>query len=433
MDKKIQVYSSAKDVVEGAHIHSYGNVLYAHDGHCYKPCDDTTLNRIVFEIGFKDNPDSANPKIITDIARLIKMLPEINRELKPDNYTWVFNNAAVDPMTEKTHQLSYDIFSPGCINAKYMPSVSNTTNFDIFLQAITNSDEQLAERFIQAIGFIVSPDLNPGKFVYIQSKSSAVRNLTGSLFRSFFYEDMISGIDIYDMDNRFSVFELCGKKLNINMSISSGIINAKNIRILKQITDTQNKFLTERSYHNTYKTLNSCKLIFGSEFQLQPNTYDSDFQNRILYLPLTDTPDKRILSDDFEKNLLSEKSSIIRKAMEGYRKLRNNGYRFTGQNEYTMEFGNNGMLRISDILPMFVDECIELAEEGYIFSFELEESFKKYCRESNIFIPVTKARLSSALKKYLGNAVISQKRRLQEEKNSLNGFSGIKFRDGNCR
>ena len=431
MQDSSSISNQAKEIVERAHLHILGNLVYAHDGHTQKHCEDAMLNRIVFEKKSKDNPDDATPKIIKDIVSIIKMLPEAYNKLKIDNYSWVFNNTAVNPITKQSFELSYDTFSPGCINAEYIPSPIETQNFNTFLEVITNDDEQLKKRFIQAIAYIISPDPNPGKCVYIRSKSRHVRNLIGKLLRSFFHEDIIFGIDLYDMGNRFSYFDLNGKKLNINMNISSGILNAKNTRILKEITDPENKFLTVRKYHNTYKIINSCKLVFGSEFQLQPNTYDPDFQNRILYLPLTDTPDKKILSDAFEKNLLSEKSSIIRTAMEGYRELRSNGYRFEGQDEYTIDFGNNGMLSVSDVLPMFVDECLEPAEDGFIFSYELEDSFKKYCYDLNILIPTTKINLSTKLKKYLGNAIKSHKVRKGEQ--TLNGFSGIRFRSSNSQ
>ena len=214
------------------------------------------------------------------------------------------------------------------------------------------------------------------------------------------------------------------------MNISSGVLNSKNTRVLKELTDPENIFLTERRYHSTYEIVNSCKHVFGSEFNLQPNTYDTDFKNRVLYLPLSSTPDKEILTDDFCERLLSEKPSIIRKAMEAYRELKNNGYRFVNQSEYTANFGNDGLINIQDIIPMFVDECLEITEAGLICSYELEKSFNSFCEDKNIFIPVTKTKLSSALKKYLGNAVISKKIRKGDK--TFNGFMGITLQSGDC-
>ena len=429
MDEKIKLYSLAKYIAETANIRSVGNLLYAYNGMCYVFCDDDALNRLIFETGFQNNPDNATPKIINDIARLIKMLPQ-SRDIKPNSCLWLFNNTAVDLMTEKTYELLPDIFSTSHISSEYIPSVFDTSSFDIFLHSITAGDKQLASRILQTIGYILSPDNNAGVFIYVYSKSLTVRKLLGKLLRSFFSENMISAIDLYDMGNRFNVFELNGKKLNINMNISSGVLNAKNTRILKELTDPQNIFLTERRYHTTYKIINSCKLVFGAEFNLQPNTYDTDFKNRVLYLPLSGTPDKEILTDDFGERLLSEKPSIIRKAMEAYRELLNNGYRFANQSEYDADFGNDGLINIHDIIPMFVDECLEITEAGLICSYELEKSFNSFCEDKNIFIPVTKTKLSSALKKYLGNAVISKKIRMGDK--AFNGFMGITLQSGDC-
>ena len=220
MDEKIKLYRLAKDIAETLHMRSIGNLLYIYNGTNYVFCDDDTLSRLIFEIGFKNNPDDATPKIINDIARLIKMLPEISEDIKPNNYLWVFNNTAVDPMTEKTQNLSHNIFSPVHINSPYISSVFDTASFDMFLHSITSGDEQLAKRVLQALGYILSTDNNAGIFIYIHSKSLAIRNLFGKLLRNFFSENMISGIDLYDMGNRFNVFELNGKKLNINMNIS---------------------------------------------------------------------------------------------------------------------------------------------------------------------------------------------------------------------
>ena len=429
MAEKIKLYSLAKYIAETANIRSVGNLLYAYNGMCYVFCDDDALNRLIFETGFQNNPDNATPKIINDIARLIKMLPQ-SRDIKPNSCLWLFNNTAVDPMTEKTYELSPDIFSTSYISSEYMPAVFDTSSFDIFLNAITVGDEQLTRRVLQAIGYILSPDNNAGVFIYVYSKSLTVRKLLGKLLRSFFSENMISAIDLYDMGNRFNVFELNGKKLNINMNISSGVLNSKNTRVLKELTDPENIFLTERRYHSTYEIVNSCKHVFGSEFNLQPNTYDTDFKNRVLYLPLSGIPDKEILTDDFGERLLSEKPSIIRKAMEAYRELLNNGYRFANQSEYDADFGNDGLINIHDIIPMFVDECLEITEAGLICSYELEKSFNSFCEDKNIFIPVTKTKLSSALKKYLGNAVISKKIRKGDK--TFNGFMGITLQSGDC-
>ncbi len=430
MEEKIKLYRLAKEIAQTLHMRSVGNLLYVYNGINDVFCDDDTLSRLIFEIGFKNNPDDATPKIITDISRLIKMLPEISGDIKPENYLWVFNNTAVDPMTEKTYELSYERFSTVCINSDYIDKSWDTFYFDKFLKAVTDDDDKLSARFLQALGYILSPDPNPGKFVYIQSASSFVRSLTGKLIRSLFPENMVCNIDLYDMGNRFQVFSLNGKKLNINMNISSGVLNSKNTRVLKELTDSENIFLTERRYHSTYEIVNSCKHVFGSEFNLQPNTYDTDFKNRVLYLPLSGTPDKEILTDDFEERLLSEKPSIIRKAMEAYRELKNNGYRFVNQSEYTANFGNDGLINIQDIIPIFVDECLEITEAGLICSYELEKSFNSFCEDKNIFIPVTKTKLSSALKKYLGNAVISKKIRKGDK--TFNGFMGISLQTGDC-
>ena len=244
---------------------------------------------------------------------------------------------------------------------------------------------------------------------------------------------MVCSIDLYDMGNRFQVFSLNGKKLNLNMNISSGVLNAKNTRVLKELTDPENTFLTERRYHTTYEIVNSCKHVFGSEFNLQPNTYDTDFKNRVLYLPLSNIPDKEILTDDFSERLLSEKPSIIRKAMEAYRELVNNSYRFANQSEYTADFGNDGLTSIHDLIPMFVDEYLELVDcdSGFVFSYELEESFREFCDHLKVQIPITKAKLSSALKKYLGNAIKSKK--VRKDTQSLNGFCGIELCKSDCQ
>ena len=103
MDEKIKLYSLAKYIAETANIRSVGNLLYVYNGICYVFCDDDALNRLIFEMGFQNNPDDATPKIINDIARLIKMLPQ-SRDIKPNSCLWLFNNTAVDPMTEKTFQ-----------------------------------------------------------------------------------------------------------------------------------------------------------------------------------------------------------------------------------------------------------------------------------------------------------------------------------------
>ena len=113
-----------------------------------------------------------------------------------------------------------------------------------------------------------------------------------------------------------------------------------------------------------------------------------------------------------------------------YRELKNNGYRFANQSEYDADFGNDGLINIHDIIPMFVDECLEITEAGLICSYELEKSFNSFCEDKNIFIPVTKTKLSSALKKYLGNAVISKKIRKGDK--TFNGFMGITLQTGDC-
>lgn len=431
MEEKIKLYRLAKEIAKTLHMRSVGNLLYSYNGTNYTFCDDDTLSRLIFEIGFKDNPDDATPKIITDISRLIKMLPEISEDIKPENYLWVFNKTAVDPITEHTYELSYERFSTVCINSEYIDKSLDTCCFDKFLKAVTGDDDKLSARFLQALGYILSPNPNPGKFVYIQSASSDIRSLTGKLIRSLFPENMVCSIDLYDMGNRFQVFSLNGKKLNLNMNISSGVLNAKNTRVLKELTDPENTFLTERRYHTTYEIVNSCKHVFGSEFNLQPNTYDTDFKNRVLYLPLSNIPDKEILTDDFSERLLSEKPSIIRKAMEAYRELVNNSYRFANQSEYTADFGNDGLISIRDIIPMFVDEYLELVDYGFVFSYELEESFREFCDHLNVQIPITKTKLSSALKKHLGNAIKSKK--VRKDTQSLNGFCGIELRKSDCQ
>jgi P4 family phage/plasmid primase-like protien len=183
--------------------------------------------------------------------------------------------------------------------------------------------------------------------------------------------------------DRFAAIDLVGKAANI-----FGDLPAKDLsdtQIFKNATgdDTisvENKFMKAFDYKNT------AKIIYAAN-QLPKSPDDTDaFYDRwlILKFPYRFGTPERPLNPNLDNELSTQKelSGLLNLALEGLKRMKNNGWKFSYG--LTLDDVKAMYQRLSDPVYAFLQDCCEPSEDDYFIKADLYKYFKAYVAENRL-------------------------------------------------
>ena len=296
-----------------------------------------------------------------------------------------------------------------------------------FLETIADGDNDLFERMLQMIGYILSNDIRAKSFFYLEGVGDAGKSRFCDLIASFFPTsgaNKVARIALQDLGGKFALGNLVNAKLNISEDLPDSPLSPTTVSRIKMISDS-NRLEAEAKYVQPFSFRPTCKLLFASNHPLRLKEHDAAFMNRVVYIPFMHAIPKHKQDKNILEKMQKELPALFNYAFEAYKRLVANGYVWAGADRFKPQIAIVGAgitINKEQNLRHFVEVCCEFQDDSIASTADLQEAYGKFCRKRG-YAPVMGDRFSRELAAVLPSGVTRIK-----IGNQRRGFKGLRLK-----
>lgn len=295
--------------------------------------------------------------------------------------------------------------------------------FDEFLDTITEGREDLKERFMMALGYLLI-EPSSGKYFFVMGYApNSGKSILGNTIQKLYPENSVSNLSLGELGGKFETESLLYSRINISLDLPQEVLNASAVSKLKRITGGDSIEI-QRKNQRSLKLDHNMKFLFATNFLLRIDSNDPAFLDRIIFLPFMKSVPKDERDPDLAKKLWKERDAIVTKALQYARKLMKQGWQFPPIPDVDCMRGiqrKNSM----DYLKEFLENHCEMGDYNYFTATsDLRRAYEACCDENGT-CPCS----ATAFNKYMEQAGgVRDRKRLTASENPVWGFYGIRLR-----
>ena len=395
-----RAYDIAKDLLDSETIIAVSGTLYRYNGTFYESLSIEDAEKMIFIIYHQQLNDVSNIyQIVKRATHYLRFKAQMKLDEFPENPNIVvFKNGTYDIRKKKFRVNSPDDMACLALGIRYEEDQYSMPNTDRFLQTISGEDDELYERILQMIGYILSNDLKAKSFFYLQGPRHSGKSLFCNLITSFFPKigfNSVSNLALQDFGDKYAMGGLVNKKLNIADDLPKNTISTASVSKIKQITGS-NRIEGERKYEHRFSFKPQCKLMFTSNHSLRLKEDDDAFRERVVYIPFDYIIPKEKWDTGLLEKMKQEISALFNHAIKAYQRLVKNKYFWAGFERFIpdIEIINTGISADkSETIMRFVNDCCEFDKNSTITTEDLQHDYYKYC-DKNGYQPIGEKRFS---------------------------------------
>ena len=296
-----------------------------------------------------------------------------------------------------------------------------------FLKTIADGDDDLYERLLQVIGYILSNDIRAKSFFYLEGVGDAGKSRFCDLIASFFPvsgSNKVARIALQDLGGKFALSNLVNAKLNISEDLPDAPLSPQTVSRIKMISDGD-RLEAEAKYTQAFTFRPLCKLLFASNHPLRLKEYDAAFVNRVVYIPFTHPIPKEEQDPYILEKMRKELPALFNRAFAAYKRLVANQYVWAGSDYFKPEIATtNSSISVDKeyVLRQFIESCCILDDNSTTATSELQATYNLFCSK-NSYSPVQGDRFSRELFAVLPDNILRVK-----IGNQRRGFKGIRLK-----
>lgn len=414
---------------ERCKVVTINNTFYAYEGFSYLAKTHIEIARLIMKYCrecFVGKSSSLLDGVVNFLMR--EPLICVKQQDIPQNYVSL-KNGILDTNTRLFLKHSSSFLTLYYIDANYLPfSNLETPIFDNFINSITGGDLTLAERILQFIGYVLTPDSNAKCLFLLQGVGDSGKSVFANFLQKLFNYDSVVQLESSFFGEKFTTAELIGKALCYMPDIPPTPLDNSSVSRLKLITGNDRLKVHKKNEGNS-DLITSAKFIIATNHALLTKTKDEPFFNRVITIPFRFAipREKRIVNLD--ELLLQEKDAIVTKAISAYFRLVDNGYKFAG------DYQPNEVIFASETKDL--DYTLQIYEftrnrfisdgNGIVF---VEDAFNLFCET---FDGVSKNDFSHHFKQFTNDVFGAKKDRKRKAGfgNPLSCIIGISFKEEN--
>lgn len=335
-----------------------------------------------------------------------------------------FNNAQMFFVNRNTN----DVFL-NTISANYNCNLTiRGTNFERFINTITNGDVELQKLMQEMLGYVLSNLNNAKKAFFLYGKSNSGKSVMLKIISSLCGEENVANVELQNLYKEKYTAELFGKLVNICSELPDK--GLKDTGIFKALVSETDKVLARRLYGNPFSFYNKAKLIFATNNLPKIEEIGNDnraFFNRIIIIPFKIEIEEGNQDKNLPSKLLGERDWIFNWAMYGLIRYIQNGFKFSycKVSEQALE----EYRKRDDSAIAFIKERCKMDTNAYIHLDRLYYMYEKYCEEFSLEYPTNKDK--KHLKEILRNVAGVTYKRLNRPEGNKYGFEGFTVVDTN--
>ena len=360
------------------------------------------LNNCVYCNGVFYNPDGAisNQYIRKEIART---LADANWQGKLDAPTTSIYNSLKDlysvdelPVNEKIIPLANGdlhigkdkwVFKKGekkhCayrLNVNYIPTDKPTPLFDKWLNDVFAPED--IPTIQEWMGYCLVPSTAVGEALIIVGDGGAGKSGLGTIQMGIMGKPSVS-VEIQQLvTKQFQMADLEHKLLAYDDDLGSAALTETGV--FKKLITADTPIRIERKYVDAHQANLYCRVLASANFMLSSLYDDSDGFFRRLHpiLVKPKQPNRKVINKFYELILEQEKEQIFKWALDGLRRVMENGWKISWSDRSIdyMKANKSTAVHFED----FFNETCEVAENETTTMSELTSLYRKWCKENGI-------------------------------------------------
>lgn len=419
----------AEDFTKREGVKIVGGAIHLYNGTFYVKLAEEDAHRMIFR-RYRSEISRASPvSIVKNVVNLLRISGDEDIGEFPVNANKIFfPNGTLEVDSGEFRENKRKDLASSALGIEYDERRWEMPHTKRFLKTIADGDNELYERILQAIGYILSNDIKAKSFFYLEGVGDAGKSRFCDLLALFFPAigpNAVSRIALQDLGKKFALGNLANTKLNISEDLPDSPLSPTTVSKIKMLSDS-NRLEAEAKYVQAFTFKPLCKFLFASNNPLRLKEYDAAFINRVVYIPFK----KSIPKDKQDKNILEkmqgELPALFNRAFAAYKRLVSDGYVWAGSDNFKPDISivNSGIVIDKErIVRRFVSECCEFEEDAISSTEELKDAYERFCYQYN-HTPIVGDRFSRELLAVLPDIV----KRIKIG-NQRRGFRGIKLKN----
>lgn len=341
---------------------------------------------------------------------------DISETMKDDYYLIPVKNGVYDFKNNKLIDFQPDHFFFSKLPITYNPEAECPLHIKFFGEVLEEHDIPLIQEMLGFTlfrklflkkAFILVGEKNTGKSTFLK----CVTNMIGI--------KNIAGVSLQKLSNdKFSIGNLFRKHVNLYDDLDEqGINNHGAFKIASGggLVSGEKKFGDEFQFISYAKSIFACNKIPDVK-----NIDDDAYFDRWIIINFNRKIEKFDIFLDEKLSAEEEISGLLNWALTGLRRLLENR-KFT--NSLTSEETKKCMLKNSNTIAAFVQDCLEKGDDGpFILNEEMYEAYHSYCLENNLTMQ-SEMKFHRDLDKY-ANFIIKNTSALNRYGKQMRGYSG---------
>lgn len=424
-DRALQI---AEDFADRTNIILVDGVLYRYNGVFYSLFPDNDIQKMLLEKYRTEMGKSNTASMLRNTTNLLRFCVKRECSEFPENQNIiVFENGTLEVKSGFFRQNSPADLVNSALGISYDPDCKKMPYTKRFLKTIADGDDDLYERLLQVIGYILSNDIRAKSFFYLEGVGDAGKSRFCDLIASFFPvsgSNKVARIALQDLGGKFALSNLVNAKLNISEDLPDAPLSPQTVSRIKMISDGD-RLEAEAKYTQAFTFRPLCKLLFASNHPLRLKEYDAAFVNRVVYIPFTHPIPKEEQDPYILEKMRKELPALFNRAFAAYKRLVANQYVWAGSDYFKPEIATtNSSISVDKeyVLRQFIESCCILDDNSTTATSELQEAYNLFCSK-NSYSPVQGDRFSRELFAVLPDNILRVK-----IGNQRRGFKGIRLK-----
>lgn len=416
------LYECSSNLLNRVKIINIDDKLYYFNGKCYDPVGKYDIAKLYREKVDEKIGSSTTMYNVFQLEDFLLSDSSICVEEEDCNMRIaVLKNCIYDVEKKRKFHHTSDIMVFSYINADFVDDPC-CPYFDKFMKNVFQNDPVLIERMWQILGYIFMQTNESKSFFLMGEAPDSDKSLLGNFIQSLYPKQYVSNVPLHDFNTRFGPVRLVGSAINISLDLPATKLKDSAVSKIKMLTGGD-YINVEEKCEPIFKYRNRAKLLFASNYPISLYEEDDAFWNRLIYIPfdVSVPPEKqdRTLAEKF----MSEKDSIVSKALMHARTLIKNDFIFPSTSDIDARIKQWKAQDIPSIEYFLEKYCVINSEYRGELVGNLYYAYEQYCQYED-YAPKSRIEFKKYLEKNVG---LKHFKMRDGGENPQSAFKGIKL------
>lgn len=337
------------------------------------------------------------------------VIPLANGDLHLDKRKWVFK------LNEKKH-------CPYRLSVEYNPYIKPTPLFDKWLHDVFEDDDIISIQEI--LGYCLVPITSAQEAFILVGDAGVGKSGMGAILKGLLGNAFIGMETQQLVSERFQIATVENKLVAYDDDLGSAALTETGL--LKKLITADVPIKAEKKYADPHEFTSYCRIIASANFMLSSLYDDSDgFYRRLHPIHVKPkNPNRKNINRFYETILEEEKEQILLWALEGLKRVINNGWKIHWSErsiKYLAKAKSNAIH-----YDEFLSECFDFGE-GDVSTADIKKTYKTWCRENGI-TPTSDRRLEKWLLDNAERLGIENSRCVRRGNKQIRGYKNLKLK-----